>query len=316
MRGCRGGASGGPPGTGGWGADRAVPRAPFGALPPPSRTAPLRTPPAPVPPCPPACSRRPPGFLQADPVGDQNREVQVALPHVPGEDRYVAGRVAVAVDAAGQGAAPVEDLQGVEGDLLLLAADADDRGTAAPAGGLPGGADGDRAAHALHGDVDALLAGEGRGSRGGVLGGEDVVRGAGRAGQFLLPGETSTAMTREAPAMRADWSVARPTPPTPNTATVSPGRTRAAWWTAPYPVSTAQPSRAASTSGTPSGSGSTQGRGDHRLLGERGHVQPGGAVRCRRRCGRGRSRRRPGRWRTATPRRACRRGSRRTRAPS
>ncbi len=46
-------------------------------------------------------------------------------------------------------------------------------------------------------------------------------------------GETSTAMIRDAPAMRADWRVARPTPPTPNTATVSPSRTRAEWWTVP-----------------------------------------------------------------------------------
>ncbi|MBW8704536.1 hypothetical protein MBT84_33550 [Streptomyces sp. MBT84] len=78
-------------------------------------------------------------------------------------------------------------------------------------------------------------------------------------GQFLLRGDTSTATIRSAPAIRADCSAARPTPPTPKTATVSPGRTFAAWCTAPYPVSTAQPSRAASASGTPSGAGSTQG---------------------------------------------------------
>lgn len=40
-------------------------------------------------------------------------------------------------------------------------------------------------------------------------------------------GETSTATIVEAPAIRAAWSVASPTPPTPNTATVSPSRTRA-----------------------------------------------------------------------------------------
>ncbi len=68
---------------------------------------------------------------------------------MPGEDRQVGGRVGVAVDAAGEGAAPVEDLQGVEGDLLVLAADADDRGAAAAPGGVPGGTDGGGAADAL-----------------------------------------------------------------------------------------------------------------------------------------------------------------------
>lgn len=58
--------------------------------------------------------------------------------------------------------------------------------------------------------------------------------------------------------IRAAWSTARPTPPMPNTTTDSPARTWALWWTAPYPVSTAQPSRAASVSGMPSGAGSTQ----------------------------------------------------------
>ena len=40
-------------------------------------------------------------------------------------------------------------------------------------------------------------------------------------------GETSTAMIVDAPAIRAAWRAARPTPPTPKTATVSPARTRA-----------------------------------------------------------------------------------------
>ncbi len=46
-------------------------------------------------------------------------------------------------------------------------------------------------------------------------------------------GETSTATICPAPAIRADWRTARPTPPTPKTATDSPSRTRALWWTAP-----------------------------------------------------------------------------------
>lgn len=58
--------------------------------------------------------------------------------------------------------------------------------------------------------------------------------------------------------MRAAWSAASPTPPAPNTATVSPSRSFAEWCTAPYPVRTAQPRRAASVSGMPSGTGRTQ----------------------------------------------------------
>src|SRR6478752_1090398 len=65
-------------------------------------------------------------------------------------------------------------------------------------------------------------------------------------------------MIFDAPAIRAAWRTASPTPPIPNTTTLSPSRTRAEWWTAPYPVSTAQPSSAASSSGMPAGAGSTQ----------------------------------------------------------
>ena len=43
--------------------------------------------------------------------------------------------------------------------------------------------------------------------------------------------------------------MASPTPPQPITATVSPGRTLAVWVTAPMPVVTAQPIRAARSSG-------------------------------------------------------------------
>ncbi len=48
-----------------------------------------------------------------------------------------------------------------------------------------------------------------------------------------LPGETSTATTGPAPAILAAWSTARPTPPTPKTATDSPLRSPVAWCTAP-----------------------------------------------------------------------------------
>ena len=59
----------------------------------------------------------------------------------------------------------------------------------------------------------------------------------------------STAMMREAPAMAAPLMAASPTPPQPITATVSPGRTFEVWITAPIPVITPQPIRAARSSG-------------------------------------------------------------------
>jgi hypothetical protein len=57
------------------------------------------------------------------------------------------------------------------------------------------------------------------------------------------------AMIRPAPAMAAPLMVARPTPPQPITATVSPGRTLEVWITAPTPVITEQPIRAARSNG-------------------------------------------------------------------
>src|SRR5580698_4351050 len=60
----------------------------------------------------------------------------------------------------------------------------------------------------------------------------------------------STATMRVAPAMRRPWITLRPTPPTPNTAAVSPGRALARFNTAPTPVSTPQPMRHAEVSGT------------------------------------------------------------------
>ncbi len=103
-----------------------------------------------------------------------------------GEDRQVLDRVRVAVDAAGQGAAPVEELQGVEGDLLVLAADADDRGAAAAPGGLPGGADRDGAADAFDGHVDALAARQLPDLLRHGPGGDDVLGGSRRPCQRLL----------------------------------------------------------------------------------------------------------------------------------
>lgn len=62
----------------------------------------------------------------------------------------------------------------------------------------------------------------------------------------------STAMICSAPAIRAACTALRPMPPSPNTTTLSPERTRAALKTAPAPVSTAQPSSATFSSGTSS----------------------------------------------------------------
>ena len=61
--------------------------------------------------------------------------------------------------------------------------------------------------------------------------------------------EASMAMIRLAPAMAAPLIAARPTPPQPITATVSPGRTLAVWNTEQTPVSTPQPIRAARSRG-------------------------------------------------------------------
>ena len=65
-----------------------------------------------------------------------------------------------------------------------------------------------------------------------------------------LDARVSTAMMRLAPASRSPWMTLRPTPPTPNTAAVSPARTLARFSTAPTPVSTPQPIRHAEVMGT------------------------------------------------------------------
>ena len=65
-----------------------------------------------------------------------------------------------------------------------------------------------------------------------------------------LEATVSTATIRVAPAMRRPWITLSPTPPTPKTAAVSPGRTLARLSTEPTPVSTPQPMRQAEDSGT------------------------------------------------------------------
>ncbi len=64
-----------------------------------------------------------------------------------------------------------------------------------------------------------------------------------------LSGNTSTATIWRAPARLAPSKAENPTPPSPTTATVEPGETRAVLSTAPTPVSTAQPKSAASSNG-------------------------------------------------------------------
>ena len=57
----------------------------------------------------------------------------------------------------------------------------------------------------------------------------------------------------QAPAAFAPMTALRPTPPRPKTATEDPGSTRAVLNTAPTPVITAQPNKAASSNGASSG---------------------------------------------------------------
>ena len=54
----------------------------------------------------------------------------------------------------------------------------------------------------------------------------------------------STATISAAPAMRAPWIAAMPTPPAPKTTTLEPGCTLAVLSAAPTPVVTPQPMRA------------------------------------------------------------------------
>ncbi len=65
-----------------------------------------------------------------------------------------------------------------------------------------------------------------------------------------LSATVSTAMIRLAFDSLRPWITFRPTPPTPNTAAVSPGCTFARFRTAPTPVRTPQPIRQADVNGT------------------------------------------------------------------
>src|ERR671937_2406851 len=71
-------------------------------------------------------------------------------------------------------------------------------------------------------------------------------------------GTASTATIVPAPAATAPSTADSPTPPQPNTATRSPGRTPAVRHTAPTPVVTAQPTIPAIANGTSSAIGTQQ----------------------------------------------------------
>ena len=89
-----------------------------------------------------------------------------------------------------------------------------------------------------------------RGGRVGVARPRDRLGGAELAAACARSRLTSTATTGSAPAAAAPITAERPTPPQPNTATRSPGATRAVRHAAHTPVVTAQPTSAATANGT------------------------------------------------------------------
>jgi len=72
---------------------------------------------------------------------------------------------------------------------------------------------------------------------------------ADRARVIELKGRRSTAMIGCAATIAPPWMTLRPTPPTPKTAMLAPAGTAAVLITAPTPVMTEQPIRAARSSG-------------------------------------------------------------------
>ena len=73
-----------------------------------------------------------------------------------------------------------------------------------------------------------------------------------------LNGTGSIAKIRRAPASRAPWTAAEPSPPTPTTATLSPGLTPPAYTELPQPVATPQPVRQAASGRTAESTGITE----------------------------------------------------------
>jgi hypothetical protein len=151
----------------------------------------------------------------------------------------------------------VEQLERAERHLRVLAADADDGRDAAAAGRRPRAADRLGQADAVEGVVGAAPVRQAADLLGELAARLEHVGGAERAGELELVGERSTTMTWPAPASRAPCTTDRPTPPSPTTSTDWPSRTAAVLSTAPTPVMTAQPTSAACSSGTASGTGST-----------------------------------------------------------
>src|SRR5436190_6550593 len=89
--------------------------------------------------------------VERDPVGDGPRQVDPAGAEVVDQDGDVAFGITVAVDAAGQRACEVEQLERVERHLLVAWTEADDHTGAAASYGGPGGADRRCGADALEG---------------------------------------------------------------------------------------------------------------------------------------------------------------------
>ena len=150
--------------------------------------------------------------------------------------------------------------------------------TAVPpaAGRLEGEADGRRPAHHLEGVVDARgrRSGPGRRPRRRSLEESTTSVAPMDRAASSLAAMWSTATMVEAPARRAPWITDRPTPPQPITATVEPGSTPAVCQTAPIPVDSAHPTRAASSSGAARSTAHHLALGDEGLLGEGGRAEP------------------------------------------
>ena len=70
-----------------------------------------------------------------------------------------------------------------------------------------------------------------------------------RRASGIFAGWVSTAMIVDAPHSAAPCTMFNPTPPQPNTTTLSPGRTPAVYIAAPTPVATAHPTSAAAFRG-------------------------------------------------------------------
>jgi hypothetical protein len=166
--------------------------------------------------------------------------------------RDVGHRVGVAVDAALEDAREVEQLERAEGDLLLLPADADDRRRAAAAGGRPAGPDRVGQADAVEGVVGSALLGQAAHLLGQLAAASSTcVAPWSRQLELLRRAVDHDDLARAGQARALHDGQAHPAEPDDQDRL--PSRTFAVLSTAPTPVMTAQPTSAACSSGTPSG---------------------------------------------------------------